>query len=256
MSVLVFIDESRWQRPEETDYYATVAGAAFEESSYDGFCRKLMQLKGRFFKRSGIGEYVLQGRLLASQRARSSYRKLEFTQELFSLCRLEKVVVFSTTRRNSPENEEAPPFELPIPMERGAISNSDRYDEEVCSLLLAYLIERVNTFMLERHPGHLAKLVFKTVEGSHDRVLGSSFMNFMYKTTFGGGFHGVLGSPLFVPASHSAGLQITDLFAYIINQRHGGRRDMKGFFDEVESMEFISSIQQDEFELRGMNLIE
>jgi hypothetical protein len=256
MSILIFIDESRWQRPDETDYYATVAGAAIEESAYDGFCRKMMQLKGRFFKRPGIGEFTLRGRLLASHRAVSSYRKIEFLQELFSLCRLEKVVVFSTTRRDLLDPDKPPSFGPSVPLERGSISSSDHYDENTCSLLLAYLIERVNTFILESHPGQLAKLIFKTVEAHHDRVLGSSVMNFMYKTTFGGGFHGVLGSPLFVPATHSEGLQVADLFAYIINQYHGGRREVQGYFHEVKSMEFISSIQQGEFELRGMNVIE
>lgn len=256
MSVLVFVDESRWQRPGETDYFATAAGAAFEELSYDDFCRKLMRLKGRFFKRPGIGEYSLQGRLLLSPRSLNSFRKVEFIQELFSLCRLTKVTTFASTRRCSSLKQENAFADIPVQIHRSAISNSDRYSENVCSLLIAYLIERINSFMLESHPGTLAKLVFKTEEPKRDRILCASVMNFIFKTHFGGGFHGILGSPVFEPASHSPGVQVADLFAYIINQYHGGRREMKEFFHEVKSMQFVSSIQQDEFELKGMNLIE
>ncbi|TKJ42122.1 hypothetical protein CEE37_00150 [candidate division LCP-89 bacterium B3_LCP] len=256
MSILVFIDESRWQRPGEDDYYATIAGVALNETSYDDFCLKLMRLKGRFFKKPGIGEYPLLGRSLASHRALASYRKVEFVGELFSLCRLEEVAIFSTTKRCAHQNKQNNANSIPVLVQKGAISGSDWYNEEVCSLLLAYLIERINTFMLESNPGQLAKLVFKNEETHRDRVLGSSVMNFMYKTTFGGGFHGVMGSPLFAPASHSIGLQIADIFAYIINQNHGGRREVKEFFEEVQSMEFVSSIRQGEFEIRGMNIIE
>jgi len=81
-------------------------------------------------------------------------------------------------------------------------------------------------------------------------------MNFTYKSALGGGFHGVIGSPLFAPPSFSSGLQLVDLFAYVINQHHSGRIQMKEYFSEVESMQFVSSIKQDEFDIKGMNLIE
>ena len=256
MSVLVFVDESRWERPGKKDYYATVVGVALEEATYDDLCRKLLRLKSRFFKRPGIGEYALQGRSLLNNRALASFRKAEFVLELFSLCRLQKVVTFSTTRRCSAQEESAGREEFPIQISKAAISGSDRFSEDVCSLLLAYLIERINSYMLENHPGRLAKLIFKTEEAQRDRLLSSSVMNFIYKTAFGGGFHGILGTPFLAPASHSPGLQLADLFAYIINQYHGGRREMRDFFAEVESMQFVSSIEKDEFQLRGMNLIE
>jgi len=256
MSVLVFIDESRWERPGKKDYYATVAGVAFEEAAYDDFCRKLLRLKGRFFKRPGISDYALQGRLLLSNRALASFRKVEFVLELFSLCRLKNVVTFSTSRKCTPGNGRGNSRKVPAALQKGIISGSDRFNEETVSLLLAYLIERVNSFMLETHPGEMAKLIFGSEELQKDRFLASSVMNFMYKTSLGTGFHGMLGTPFFAPASHSPGVQLADLFAYIINQHHGGRKEMKDFFAEVESMQFVSSIEQEEYELRGMNLIE
>jgi hypothetical protein len=256
MSMLLFLDESRWLQPGKTEYYATVAGIAIEEFAYIDFCRKLMKLKGRFFKRSGIDEFALQGRGLLNSRSMTSFRKVEFVQEVFSLSRLQKNVVFSTTRKCFSDKDVALTNDLPLISPLNTISNTDKYSEEICSILMAYIVERVNTFMLERHPGELCKLIFKTEEPNHDRLLSSCIMNFIFKTGFGGGFHGILGTPFFAPASHSPGLQLADLFAYIVNQHHGGRREMRDYFEEVLTMQFISSIEQDEFELRGMNLIE
>jgi hypothetical protein len=87
-------------------------------------------------------------------------------------------------------------------------------------------------------------------------VLCASIVNFIYGTPWGSGFHGILGSPFLMPSRLSPGLQLADLFAYVINQHHAGRRELEEFYREVEGMQFVSSIAKDEFELRGMNLLE
>jgi len=256
MSVLVFLEESRRTSSGSAEYYATVAGAAVEEIAYDDFCRKLLRLKERFFKRKGVAEVVLRGRSLLNSRALSaSFRKIEFTRELFSLCRLLKVISFATTKKCPLKIEtEAGLAQFQLP--RSAVTNSDKYTEEAVSLLLAYLIERVNSFMLERHPGQVAKLIFRTEETHRDDVRSQAVMNFIYRTPFGSGFHGILGAPLLMPSALSPGLQLADVFAYVINQHHAGRKDLADLFREVEEMQFVSSISKDEYELRGMNLIE
>jgi hypothetical protein len=256
MSVLVFIDESRWDRPGTKDYFATVAGIAVEESTLQDFGHKVMGLKDHFFKKPEISDYPLRGRLLLNNRALKSYRKQEFVLDLFSLCKLHGIVTFSTTRRCSPEVRKPEFDDFLRQFQHGAISASDHFSEKEMSLLLAYLIERVNSFVLENHPGQQAKLIFRMSEARRDNILSASVMNFIYKTTLGGGFYGLLGDPLFAPSHQSAGLQIADLFAYIINQKHGGRPEMNRYFAEVESMQFVSSIEPDDFKLRGMVVIE
>ena len=136
-----------------------------------------------------------------------------------------------------------------------AIALTDRSPKGLCSILLAYIIERVNSFMLENHPGQSAQFIFPSDSSAGASEFCSGMMNLIYKTPYGRGFHGVLGTPLFAPAPYSPGLQTADPFAYIINQHHAGRIALKDFFDEVESMQFISAFQQDEFELKGMNLL-
>jgi len=97
MSILVFIDESRRQYKEKGST-VTIAGAAFEEVAYDDLCRKFLRLKSKFFKRSAIGDYPLKGRRLLNNRSLESYRKIEFVREVFSLCRMMNVILFSTTK--------------------------------------------------------------------------------------------------------------------------------------------------------------
>jgi hypothetical protein len=256
MSVLVFVEDSRLRSRGATEYYATMAGAAIEEVAYDDFSRKLLRLKGRFFKSKGVADYPVKGRLLLSSRAlAANFRKVEFAKELFSLCRLLKVASFSTTKKFVLATG-AEPGVAETGLPKSAMSNSDRHDKEAISVLLAYLVERVNSYMLETHPGQVAKLVFRTEETGQDYLRGHAFLNFIYGTHFGGGFHGILGAPLMMPAALSPGLQLADIFAYAVNRYHAGFRDILEFYQEIADMQFVSSISKDQFELKGMNLIE
>ena len=254
MSVLVFLDESRHQLKGNSNYFATTAGVAFEEAQYNVFCRKFFQLKGKFFKKEGIGEFVLRGRRMLNRRALESPRKVEFIRELFSLCRLHKAVTFASTRLFQPEEDQLR-AEFAQWLPAGSIALSDQSRKGRCSILLAYVIERLNSFILETHPEQSAQLIRAAASTASDSEFSTVLMNFFYRTPYGSGFRGILGTPLFAPTPYSPGLQVADLFAYIINQHHAGRKAMKDFFDEVESMQFISAFQQDDFELKGMNLV-
>jgi hypothetical protein len=258
MSVLLFLESSRWERPEGgEEYFATYAGAAIEEVAYGDFCRRLLRLKEKFFKVSGVAQYELRGRHLLNARALATgYRKVEFVRELFSLCRLQKVASFAVTKQFSSGQGKIPGLDVPLPMVGGAIVESDQSHPRAISILLAYLVERANSYMLETHPGAQAKLIFKTQEPKQDFLLYSGVMNFFFRTPFGGGFHGILGSPFLMPAALSPGLQVADIFAYTVNQHHAGRRDLGDVYAEIEDMQYISSMERDEYQLRGMNLLE
>lgn len=254
--MLVFLDDSRRQRPDKRESCVTIAGAAIPAQVYDDYCRRLQRLRGKFFKREGIGESPLRGKRLLSRRRMESYRTLEFVREWFSLCRWLKVTVFSCTKIVSDGFRQPDFSEFADSIHQSAIAVDDRFAENTCPLPLAHLIERVNSFMLENHPGSKALLIFKSEDTASERTRSAGLMNFFFKTPFGAGFQGVLASPCFAPVSHSPGLQTADLFAYIINQYREGRRDMKEFFAEVESLQWISSFERDEFELRSMMVIE
>jgi hypothetical protein len=256
MSLLIFLESSRWDRPGGGEYLATYAAAAIEEAAYGDFCRRVLRLKEKFFKVTGVAQYELRGRDLLNSRALATgYRKVEFVRELFSLCRLQKVVSFATTKQFPSRQVPLPGMDLFMPPD-GAISSTDQGGQKSVSILLAYLVERANSCMLEMHPGQQAKLIFKTQETQTDTRLCSGVMNFFYRTPFGGGFHGLLASPFLMPGALSPGLQVADVFAYVINQHHAGRRELNDLYAEIEDMQFVSSIERDDYQLRGMNLLE
>ncbi len=254
--MLVFLDESRQSHLDKNASCVTIAGAAVPEETHDDYCRRLLRLKGRFFKREGIGEFPLRGKKLLNRRKMDSYRTLEFVREWFSLCRWLKITVFSSTKIAAADSQQPDFSEFADRMHRSALTAEDRFDEESCPLLLAHLIERVNSFMLENHPGTKAQLIFKSEEAGRGRTRSAGMLNFFFNTPYGSGFQGILATPCFAPASHSPGLQTADLFAYIINQFHAGRRDLKEFFAEVETLQWISSFERDELEMRSMLVIE
>jgi hypothetical protein len=254
MSVLVFVDESRIERPEVDRFVRTVAGVAFEENAYGDLSGKLLRLKGRFFKRYGIGDFPLRGRLLLNARAFESYRKIEFVREVFSLCRLQNAITFATTQLASAQDPNEGGQVQPS-REQSVFSESDSTDGKGLPLRLVYLMERVNSFMLENHPGQVAKLVFKIEGSGGGYTVSSSIMELMYRSPLGRGFQGILGAPLFAPHAHAPGLQIADVFTYIINQHHAGQMRLREFYSEVESMQYVSAFEKDEYELRGINTI-
>lgn len=255
MSVLVFLDRSRGQMTNQDHYFATVAGVAFSAVSYNDFCRRYFRLKKRFFRRGEVGARALRGKVLLSRRGMESPRRVEFMGELFSLCRLLKATAFSATRAYTAQ-EKAPSGEAPLGTSQSALGLEDYCCRDACPVLLAYVIERVNSFMLETHPGQAASLVFKSEAGEGINQISSAVMNLFFQTPYGAGFQGLSGTPLFAPAAYSPGLQTANLFAYIINQHYSGRIQLKEFFEEVETLQYVSAIQRDEFELKGMNLID
>jgi hypothetical protein len=255
MSVLVFLDRSRIPLKAQEDYFATVAGVAVPLSAYNEFCRGFFRLRKRFFKHEAGQAGGLRGKTLLSRRGMESFRRIEFMGELFSLCRLLKVTTFSATRRYLPGDLNST-RELTYGSSPDALGLEDYCRRDACSILLAYVLERVNSFMLETYPGQTAALVFKVEAGEGVGQISSAVMNLFFQTPFGAGFRGITGAPLFAPATHAPGLQTADLFGYIINQHHAGRTRHNEFFAEVETLQYISSVQRDEFELKGMNLID
>ncbi len=255
MSVMIFIEESYLPASEREHCLLTLGGAALLESRYDEFCRKFFRLKRRFFHRAGLGDYPLQGRRLLNRRALESYRKMEFTLELFSLVRLLETKLFAITRRLVTPK---PPLWTNLEAERGNLDDSATVSRIAANyqLQLTYLIERVNAFMLECHPGKKAKLVFKSASAAQDQQISAGCLELFYKSPYGSGFQGVLGAAMFVPAALSPGMQIADLAAYLINQHESGRRDLRDLYAELEGMQFVSSLAQDEFEIKGFNVIE
>jgi hypothetical protein len=255
MSVLVFMDRSRIPLKTPESYFATVAGIAIPLSAYNEFYRGFFRLRKRFFRHEGEKLGALRGKVLLSRRGLESFRRMEFMGELFSLCRLLHASTFSATRRYLPEDLTLLRYPN-LKSSPEALGLDDFCRRDACPILLAYVLERVNSFMLEDHPGQTAALIFKQEAGEGALQISAAVTNLLFNTHYGSGFRGLAGAPMFAPVVHSPGLQTADLCGYIINQHHAERKHYHDLFTEVESMQYISSVQRDEFELKGMNLID
>lgn len=83
-----------------------------------------------------------------------------------------------------------------------------------------WLLERVNRFMEEDHPAHLAVVVFDGQDPNSNKLLSDCFTSFMAKTKDGQSMTYIVPSPLFADSSLTPGLQIADLFAYVLRENY------------------------------------
>jgi len=245
MSVLVFLDESKIIDKKRQQTISTVAGVMLTGNTLGDFNRRIWKLKQRFFKCSNMTEFPLKGRLLLNHRSFESYRKLEFCRELFSLCRLMKVKLFANTAIKNGGNQ---------PTDQSLNLNADDMGNDAgCPLIVADLMEKISSCMLEDHPGQLAALVFGQEKSMTNLKLQKAIIRLIYFTPLGRGLDGILGSPMTVHPVLSPGLQLADVTAYIVSQFHNGRTQLRDFYHELESLQYISQFDKDEFDLRGMN---
>ena len=84
------------------------------------------------------------------------------------------------------------------------------------------------------------------------------FADYLYKTKSGWEFHHILDTPFFVNSKVTPGIQIADLFAYVINQRfqkRGGKLIKKYYTEKKMQFEWESEEEED-YVVRGIKFIE
>ncbi|MBU0520162.1 hypothetical protein KJ564_14640 [bacterium] len=166
---------------------------------------------------------------------------------MLSLCRHLKLTLFANTKiTNGSGKTEG---ENLLISQGGA----DLENRSGCPLIVADLMEKVSSYMLEDHPGELAALIFSQEQSGQREHLLKAIMQLYYFTPLGRGLQGILGSPMTMYPTLAPGLQSANVFAYIISQFHNGRAQMREFYRELEGLQYISVFDKDEFELRGMN---
>jgi len=103
-----------------------------------------------------------------------------------------------------------------------------------------FLFERIDQFMKENHPEMKAHIIFDDRGIQTNRLISKSVSNFFHKSTAGRSFESIIKTPFFAISTESIGIQIADMFAYIIGARFTGRRKIKEFFEAVKKLEFQS----------------
>jgi hypothetical protein len=238
--MLVFVDESEWPRPAAPTGYTLWAAVAIQEKTSKQFSRELFNLKRKFWDVQEPHEFEIKGRLLLNRRAFSSPKKIEFVEEVLSLCNQYSVKAFAIgLRAASPQSVLVKP------------------DTKVFRML-RYLLERVDAMMAEAFPDEMAVLLFDAADDRSNTEHALSFGNFLYGHEAGKSLLRIVDTPFFVPSVITPGIQLADLFAYALAQQHLGRNEhaLRRICDRIRELEWRSNRLDVEYPLRGFRFIE
>ena len=220
--MLIFIDESEWPRPRVPGGYTVWAGVGVPSDTSKEFFRELFNLEKKIWNKEEPYEFEIKGRYLLSRRGLESPRRREFAEEMFSLCKLSRLIVFAVGLRYSQ-----------TPTLQGTV-------EPNTYLMIRDMVERVDAMMLESRPSEQAVMVFDSQEDKKDRERALEFGNYLYGTPQGRRISHVSDTPLFASSSVTKGLQIADVFAYALAQQNMGRTDISRYCDRIREMEWRS----------------
>jgi hypothetical protein len=238
MAMLVFVDESEWPSPKRPDGYTVWAAVALNPRFGKEFFRQVFNLEKKFWKVSEPYEFEIKGRLLLSRRGVTSPKKLEFTEELLSLCKRHEVQTFAVGMRMG---QSALPS-MPAP-----------------NVFRVYhlLLERVEQMMVESHPDEMAVIAFDSQDEKTDRRRALEYGNFLYGHEAGKAMNHVVDTPYFVSSAVTVGIQIADLIAYALAQANLSRGDeLRDICNRIREMEWRSDRTDVDFPLRGFRFLD
>ncbi len=222
--MLIFVDESEWPRPRIPGGFTVWAAVGLETGKTKEFFRELFNLEKKFWKVNEPFDFEMKGRLLLNRKAMTSPKKREFTEEVLSLCKLNRVVAFAVGLRY-PEN---------VAMQ-GA-------NEPNTFTVIRDLVDRVEAMMSESHPDETALVIFDSQEDKKDLERALEFGNYVYGTPRGRSVSHVSDIPIFASSKVTKGLQIADLFAYALAQQNNtDRSEIKPLCDRIREMEWRSA---------------
>ena len=232
----IYVDESEWPRPRVPGGYTVWAGVGIHSSRSRELFRELFNLEKRFWAVDEAYDFEIKGRLLLSERKLKSPKRREFVEEILSLCKLNDVVAFAVGLRYP----ESPSMLEP--------NTPNTYQ------MIQSMVERVQAMMVESHPDEKAVMVFDSQENAKDKERGLEFGNYLYGTPQGRGLTNVSDIPIFASSEVTKGLQIADIFAYVLAQRNlsdRNREDLTRFSDKIREMEWRTREPEDGRPWRG-----
>jgi hypothetical protein len=204
--MLVFIDESGHPRPTDSSTHPVILAVCIKESDMQRLTRALFAMRRNHLSGLTLSKEEQEGKGVAFLNRHSLTKmtaKREYVESLFEFLRDFDLHVFGITMER--------PQKLPY---EGAETLPCQY---------RWLLERIERFMENEHPDHCALPIFDTRDPVQNRVLSESFTGYMARNSEGRGMRHIIPSPLFVDSSITPGIQIADLFAYVIrlNEEHG-----------------------------------
>jgi hypothetical protein len=218
--MLIFVDESGQPNPRDPSPYSVMAAIAIKEEKSRDFSREIFNLK-KIFK--GIDDpidwEIHAVDLLSGRYVPPTTR--EFMREVLALCRLFEVVTFASIM-DRPTEAALTPDENPN-----------------IHILHKYLMRRVDCYVHESFPEQRAIFLFDSRDKKSNERLARRFTAFLYKSKAGQEYQNILDTPFFVDSRMTPGIQIVDLFAYIINRRFQKKGAIfNEYYQEIKKLQF------------------
>jgi len=170
--------------------------------------------------------------------------QLDFARDVLSYCERIRIQAFASIIFDK--------MELDL-----ACANANQLDRP-----FFYLFERINQFMVERHPDKVAKIVFDDRGFQTNEKVSKSVSNFFHKSSRGKQFEHILKIPFFGISNDNNGIQLADIFGHAIGRMFTGDKDIREFYDRIKKMEFISQAPLLDFDgkvlkdEKGQNLVQ
>lgn len=232
--MLVFIDES-YDRATDLNPKSTFSAVLIAEPRCRALDAKLFELKRHFWRVQNSYDMELKGRLLLSEKALELPKNREFMGQFTALFREVGATTFAVVQDGT----------FPL------ASRSERLPNLYRSLLW-----RVNLLMEERFAEDHAIFFFDGIDHKTNQKIAISFSNFMHKHRWGQGYRNILTTPFFCDSEVTPGIQMADVLAYCVNERHKGRR---GYLEECyhtfKEMTYDHTNEDEDLVIKGFQKI-
>jgi len=99
----------------------------------------------------------------------------------------------------------------------------------------------MNKIAEENQPGGFGIMLFDAPAIARCKQIATTIMGYFYRTKKGQEWTNIIPNPFFVDSSITPGIQIADLFCYIISGNLSGRKELNGLFNLLKrELEFVS----------------
>ena len=240
--MLIFVDESEWPKPSSPEGYTVWAAVALQPELSKQFSREIFNLERKFWGINEPNEFEIKGRMLLNKRALTSPKKVEFVEEVISICNQYQLQTFAIGMRQP---------------DKAMLAGFSAEDSRIFKVY-HYLLERIESMMQEDHPEDMAIILLDSSDMQTNKQRAIAFGNFIYGHEVGKNMQKIVECPFFVTSSLTPGIQIADLFAYGLAQQNLGRREVKlrEINERIRELEWRSSRVDIEYPLRGYRFID
>jgi len=199
VSVLVFIDESGHPRPKDPTTRPVLLAACIKESDAGHLFRSLFALQRSTLAGVVLNKDEQEGKakeFMNRYAITKHVAKRAYAEGFFDMVNDLDLTVFGIVM----EKPDKAPYEGP----------------ELLQCHHRYLFDRVERFMSEEHPNHMALPIYDALDPGSTRIFAAGFNSFMSKSNAGRAMQHIVPSPLFVDSALTPGIQIADRFAYAL----------------------------------------